>query len=198
MGAHESVAPSNSSFGSRLSEWRAGGCGSKHSEYNLAHSPLLAIALGRGLWSIRLGSTVAMKQTLHEIEIATRGRGFSEFTDQVAGLVEESGLKQGLVTLHLQHTSASLLIQENADPEVRLDLERFFSRLAPDGDALLQHTAEGEDDMPAHIRTALTAVNLSIPFRNAELTLGTWQGIYLWEHRHQPHRRRISVHILGE
>ena len=139
-----------------------------------------------------------MKQTLHDIEIATRGRGFSDFTDEVAALVRKSGLNQGLVTLHLQHTSASLLIQENADPEVRRDLERFFSRLAPDGDALLQHTAEGDDDMPAHIRTALTAVNLSVPFRKGELTLGTWQGIYLWEHRHQPHRRRISVHILGE
>ncbi len=139
-----------------------------------------------------------MKQTIHQIEIATRGRGFSEFTDQVAGLIERSGLKHGLVTLHLQHTSASLLIQENADPEVRRDLERFFSRLVPDGDVLFQHTAEGEDDMPAHVRTALTTVNLSIPFHEAELALGTWQGIYLWEHRHHPHRRRVSVHILGE
>jgi len=100
--------------------------------------------------------------------------------------------------LHLQHTSASLLIQENADPEVRHDLERLFSRLAPDGDPIFQHTAEGEDDMPAHVRTALTAVNLSIPFEKGELALGTWQGIYLWEHRHHPHRRRITIHLLGE
>jgi secondary thiamine-phosphate synthase enzyme len=100
--------------------------------------------------------------------------------------------------LHLQHTSASLLIQENADPEVRRDLERFFARLAPDGDALFQHTAEGDDDMPAHIRTALTAVNLSIPIAAGRLALGTWQGIYLWEHRTAPHRRRVTVHLLGE
>jgi secondary thiamine-phosphate synthase enzyme len=139
-----------------------------------------------------------MKQSVHELEIATRGRGFSDFTDQVAALLEKSGLKTGIVTLHLQHTSASLLIQENADAEVRRDFERFFSRLVPDGDALFRHTAEGEDDMPAHVRTALTTVNLSIPFRNGQLALGTWQGLYLWEHRQHPHRRRIVVHILGE
>jgi secondary thiamine-phosphate synthase enzyme len=139
-----------------------------------------------------------MKQALHELEIATRGRSFYDFTDQVAALVDKSSLKTGIVTLHLQHTSASLLIQENADAEVRRDFERFFSRLVPDGDALFQHTAEGEDDMPAHVRTALTTVNLSIPFRNGQLALGTWQGIYLWEHRHHPHRRRVVVHILGE
>ena len=112
--------------------------------------------------------------------------------------MEGSGLKTGLVTLHLQHTSASLLIQENADAEVRRDFERFFSRLIPDGDALFRHTSEGKDDMPAHVRTALTTVNLSIPFRDGQLALGTWQGIYLWEHRQHPHRRRIIVHILGE
>ena len=139
-----------------------------------------------------------MKQSVHELEITTRGRGFSDFTDQVAGLLAKSGLKTGLVTLHLQHTSASLLIQENADAEVRRDFERFFSRLVPDGDPLFRHTAEGEDDMPAHVRTALTTVNLSIPFRERHLALGTWQGIYLWEHRQDPHRRRVVVHILGE
>ena len=110
----------------------------------------------------------------------------------------KSGLKTGVATLHLQHTSASLLIQENADPEVQRDLERLFSRLAPDGDPIFRHTAEGEDDMPAHVRTALTTVNLSIPFEGGELTLGTWQGIYLWEHRHHAHRRRVTVHLLGE
>ena len=139
-----------------------------------------------------------MKQSVHELEIATRGRGFSDFTDQVAALVEKSGFETGIVTLHLQHTSASLLIQENADAEVRRDFERFFSRLVPDGDAIFRHTAEGEDDMPAHVRTALTTVNLSIPFSNGQLALGTWQGLYLWEHRQHPHRRRIVVHILGE
>ena len=138
-----------------------------------------------------------MHQVINEVEIATRGRGFYDFTDKVAELLRKSELQNGLVTLHLQHTSASLLIQENADPEVRRDLERFFERLVPDGDRLFRHTAEGEDDMPAHVRTALTAVNLSIPFVGARLALGTWQGIYLWEHRYEPHRRRVIAHILG-
>ena len=130
--------------------------------------------------------------------MSTRGRGFYELTGQVQELLARTGFKTGLVTLHLEHTSASLLIQENADPEVRRDLERFFARLVPDGDPLFQHTTEGDDDMPAHARTALTAVNLSIPFQNGHLTLGTWQGIYLWEHRLDPHRRRVVVHVLGE
>src|SRR5688572_9469676 len=138
-----------------------------------------------------------MHQVIDEIEIATRGRGFYDFTDKVAELLRKSELQNGLVTLHLQHTSASLLIQENADPEVRRDLERFFERLVPDGDRLFRHTAEGEDDMPAHVRTALTAVNLSIPFVAARLALGTWQGIYLWEHRYDPHRRTVVLHLLG-
>ena len=130
--------------------------------------------------------------------MSTRGRGFYEFTGQVQELLARTGFKTGLVTLHLEHTSASLLIQENADPEVRRDLERFFARLAPDGDPLFQHTTEGDDDMPAHVRTALTAVNLSIPFQNGRMVLGTWQGIYLWEHRLDPHRRRVVAHVLGE
>ncbi len=139
-----------------------------------------------------------LRQSVHELVLPTRGRGFYEFTDSVHELVGKSGCKTGLVTLHLQHTSASLLIQENADPEVRRDLERFFSKLAPDGDPLFHHTSEGDDDMPAHVRTALTAVNLSIPIVEQRLALGTWQGIYLWEHRLEAHRRRVSVHVLGE
>lgn len=139
-----------------------------------------------------------LRQLIQHLEIPTRGRGFYDFTGQVSAALTKSGLKTGLATLHLQHTSASLLIQENADPEVRRDLERFFARLAPDGDPLFQHTAEGDDDMPAHVRTALTAVNLSIPFEHGELALGTWQGIYLWEHRVQPHRRRVTIHLLGD
>ena len=139
-----------------------------------------------------------LRQSVHELELLTRGRGFYELTERVAALVKETGFHTGLATLHLQHTSASLLIQENADPEVRRDLERFFARIAPDGDPLFQHTSEGEDDMPAHIRTALTTVNLSVPIQNGRLALGAWQGIYLWEHRLQPHRRRVSVHFLGE
>lgn len=130
--------------------------------------------------------------------VSTRGRGFYEITDLVGAEVQKAKLHDGLATIHLRHTSASLLIQENADPEVRRDLERFFSRLAPDGDPLFRHTVEGDDDMPAHVRTALTAVNLSIPILHGELALGTWQGIYLWEHRQQRHERRIVLHLIGE
>jgi len=139
-----------------------------------------------------------LRQSLHEVIVPTQGRGFYDITNTVQDFVNKSGLKSGLATLHLQHTSASLLIQENADPEVRRDLERFFSRLVPDGDPLFRHTSEGDDDMPAHVRTALTCVNLGIPIAEARLTLGTWQGIYLWEHRREPHRRRVSVHLIGE
>jgi secondary thiamine-phosphate synthase enzyme len=139
-----------------------------------------------------------LRQSLHQIDIATRGRGFYEFTDRVQSLLEEAKLHMGAVTLHVQHTSASLLIQENADPEVRRDFERFFARLVPDGDAVFRHTEEGEDDMPAHIRSALTAVSLTIPFSNGRLTLGTWQGIYLWEHRQRGHRRQITAYFIGE
>ena len=139
-----------------------------------------------------------LRQSVHELILATRGRDFYEFTAAVVELVGQSRLHTGLCTLHLQHTSASLLIQENADPEVRRDFERFFARLVPDGEPLFEHTAEGDDDMPAHVRTALTAVNLCIPIAASRLALGTWQGIFLWEHRTQPHRRRVTVHLLGE
>jgi secondary thiamine-phosphate synthase enzyme len=139
-----------------------------------------------------------LRQGLHEFAVATRGRGFYEITRPVSTWVHESGIRGGLLTLHLRHTSASLLIQENADPEVRRDLERFFARLVPDGDPLFLHTAEGEDDMPAHVRTALTAVTLSIPIIDTRLALGTWQGIYVWEHRQQPHSRRVAAHFIGE
>src|SRR5262245_5100196 len=139
-----------------------------------------------------------LRQSVHELEIATRGRGFYEFTSHVERFVADSGIKTGLATIHLRHTSASLLIQENADPDVRRDFEKFFTRLVPDGDPLFIHTAEGDDDMPAHIRTALTTVNLSIPIAHGRLTLGTWQGIYVWEHRASAHRRKVTVHLLGE
>ncbi len=137
-------------------------------------------------------------QTFEELVVPTRGRGLLEITGPVQEIVARTGWRAGLVTLHLRHTSASLLVQENADPEVRRDLERFFSRLVPDGDGLFQHTCEGDDDMPAHVRTALTAVNLSVPFADTRLVLGAWQGIYVWEHRRVPHRRRVAVHVLGE
>jgi secondary thiamine-phosphate synthase enzyme len=139
-----------------------------------------------------------LRQAQHQLTIATRGRGFYEFTDEVRARLHAEKIQTGQVTLHLQHTSASLLIQENADPEVRRDFERFFARLVPDGDPLFEHTAEGDDDMPAHIRTALTAVNITVPITAGELALGTWQGIYLWEHRTAPHRRRVVLHFIGE
>jgi secondary thiamine-phosphate synthase enzyme len=139
-----------------------------------------------------------LRQVITEFTVATRGRRLYEVTDEVAEWVSRSGFRTGLVTLHVRHTSASLLIQENADPDVRDDLERFFARLAPDGDPLYRHTVEGEDDMPAHVRAALTAVNLSIPVTGGALALGTWQGIYLWEHRRQAHARRITAHFVGE
>jgi secondary thiamine-phosphate synthase enzyme len=139
-----------------------------------------------------------LKLQLDELLIPTKGRGFYEITRRVQEKLGSSRLLAGLCTLHVQHTSASLLIQENADPEVRRDLERFFSRLCPDGDPLFEHTAEGKDDMPAHVRSALTCVNLSIPFRNGRLALGTWQGIYLWEHRLHSHQRNVILHFLGE
>ena len=119
-------------------------------------------------------------------------------TEPVLDVVRNSGIQTGLLTLHLKHTSASLLIQENADPDVRSDLETFFRRLVPDGDRAFVHIMEGPDDMPAHVRTALTSVNLNIPISNGIPTLGTWQGIYLWEHRKIAHRRRIALHIIGE
>ncbi len=139
-----------------------------------------------------------LRQAFHEITISTRGRGLYEFTDEAAAWLSKNGLKDGLLTLHLRHTSASLLIQENADPDVQRDLESFFTRLVRDGDPLFIHTAEGEDDMPAHIRTALTTVNLSIPVYKGRLALGTWQGIYVWEHRRAPHSRRVAMHFIGE
>jgi secondary thiamine-phosphate synthase enzyme len=139
-----------------------------------------------------------LRQSQHEIAIATRGRGFHEFTEEVSSLVRTTKIQTGQVTLHLQHTSASLLIQENADPDVRRDFEAFFARLVPDGDEIFVHTAEGDDDMSAHIRTALTAVNMTVPIVRGALALGMWQGIYLWEHRTSSHRRRVLAHFIGE
>ena len=139
-----------------------------------------------------------LRQVQHEFVVPTHGRGLHEFTNEVERWVARDPFTTGLVTLHLQHTSASLLIQENADPDVRRDLEAFFARLVPEGDRLYVHTAEGEDDMLAHIRTALTAVNLSLPVTAGRLALGTWQGLYVWEHRTRPHRRRVIAHFVGE
>lgn len=139
-----------------------------------------------------------MKQFFSDIRIETEGKGLYEITRKVAHSIAESKLQEGLCTLQIRHTSASLTIQENADPDVRRDLEAFMSRLVPDGDRLYIHTAEGPDDMPAHVRAALTGVNLSVPFQNGRLGLGTWQGIYVWEHRIDPHQRTINLHLIGE
>ena len=139
-----------------------------------------------------------MRQALTTLRIATRGRGFVEITPQVRAWVRTSGIRDGLLTVFVRHTSASLLIQENADPDVQADLERFFSRLVPDGDPLFRHVAEGPDDMPAHVRAALTQVHLSVPMQAGDLLLGTWQGIHLYEHRHRGHAREIVLQVFGE
>lgn len=132
---------------------------------------------------------------IRNIDITVSGQGLHLFTEKVSSLVQSAGIEQGLCTLFVQHTSASLLIQENADPSARRDLENWLNRLVPEGDSLYTHTLEGNDDMPAHIKSALTATHLSIPIDKGRLALGTWQGIYLWEHRRMRGIRRIVVHI---
>ena len=139
-----------------------------------------------------------MRQANTVLRVQTPGRALVEITRQVAAWVDERSFVDGLLTVFVRHTSASLLIQENADPEVRRDLERFFARLVPDGDRLFEHRAEGADDMPAHVRSALTQTQLSIPLVARRLALGTWQGIYLCEHRTRGHRREVVLHLLGE
>ncbi len=141
-----------------------------------------------------------MRSASNILVLQTPGRGLLNFTDAVKDWVATlaaAGTANGLLTLFCRHTSASLLVQENADPDVLADLDRFFSRLVPDGDALFRHTAEGSDDMPAHVRAALTQTHLSIPIVHGQLMLGTWQGIYLFEHRHRPHRREVVLQYLG-
>jgi len=139
-----------------------------------------------------------MRQAHHRIEVQTPRRGLVEITPAVAAWLDSTGLRDGLLTAFIGHTSASLLIQENADPEVQRDLERFLARLVPDGDPLFAHTAEGRDDMPAHVRTALTQTQVSIPFQGGALALGTWQGLYVYEHRLHGHRRAVVLHAFGE
>lgn len=139
-----------------------------------------------------------MKQEHGEFRISSRGPGLYEFTGEVEAWVRGTGIRDGLLTLFCQHTSASLLIQENADPDVRTDLLRYFARIAPEDPRAYVHTIEGDDDMPAHLRTALTQVHLSIPVRGGALALGAWQGIYLFEHRRGGHVRRVAAHLIGE
>ena len=138
-----------------------------------------------------------MRQHSDRILIDTR-RGLNEATGAVRDIVDRAGVREGLCTVYLRHTSASLVIQENADPAVQRDLEAFLSRLVPDGDALFTHTAEGPDDMPAHVKAALTKTSEQIPIRDGRLALGTWQGIYVWEHRNGRQRRELAIHVLGE
>jgi secondary thiamine-phosphate synthase enzyme len=138
-----------------------------------------------------------MQQASTTLTVRTPGRGLIEVTREVRQWVAGTGLRDGLLTLFIRHTSASLLVQENADPEVGRDLERFFARLVPDGDPLFEHVAEGDDDMPAHVRAALTQTQLSIPLVQGALVLGTWQGIYVYEHRHRPHSRAVVLHVIG-
>ena len=138
-----------------------------------------------------------MDQFTHRLEIATRGKGLYPFTGEVAKWVSSTSMETGLLTLFLQHTSASLTIQENADPDVVLDLADYFERLVPEDDPRYRHTTEGSDDMPAHIRAALTQTHLSIPVTGGRMALGTWQGIYLFEHRSSPHRRSVMLHLMG-
>ena len=132
------------------------------------------------------------------LRIQTRGRSFESLTERVVEIVRRSGIKEGLCNVFVQHTSASLLISENADPAVQRDLERFMQRIAPDGSPDYEHDAEGPDDMPAHIRSVLTNTSLSVPVVAGQLALGTWQGIYLWEHRHARHAREVMVTVMGE
>lgn len=139
-----------------------------------------------------------MLQSLHMVEIATRGAGLHEFTGELEAFVARSGIATGLLTVFCRHTSCSLLVQENADPDVRTDLMGFFARLVPEGMAWLTHTTEGPDDMPAHIKAALTQSSLSVPVADGAPLFGTWQGIYLFEHRSRPHRRRVAMHLIGE
>lgn len=132
-----------------------------------------------------------------EVRVATRGRGTYDITKDVARIVRESGVSEGLATVFIHHTSASLIVSENADPEVRRDLDRFLARLVPDGDPIFRHVDEGDDDMPAHVRSVLTQTSIGLPIEGGALALGTWQGLYVWEHRKAPHDRRVTITIVS-
>ena len=139
-----------------------------------------------------------MQQAIDSITVGTRGQGLYEVTEPLRRFVSQSGLSTGLVTVYVRHTSCSLLIQENADPDGQTDLRGFCRRLVPEGMDWLVHTTEGPDDMPAHIKAALTQTSIGIPVSNGRPVLGTWQGLYLFEHRRQPHQRQVVLHIIGE
>lgn len=139
-----------------------------------------------------------MRQAISRFAVLTKGRGLTEITREAVAFVANTGIDAGLATVFCRHTSASLIVQENADPDVRTDLEAFFERIAPEGPGRYVHDAEGPDDMPAHIRAALTQTSISIPIESGRLLLGTWQGIYVFEHRRAPHRREIVVQVMGD
>ena len=139
-----------------------------------------------------------MKQQFYNLQINTRGQRLYEFTDQTLNWIEKNNLKNGILNLSIQHTSASIIVQENADPDVQTDLINYFDKLAPMDNKLYIHTTEGKDDMPAHIKSALTNNQISLSVKNKELLLGTWQGLYLFEHRLNPHQRTIIHHFIGE
>lgn len=141
---------------------------------------------------------MTMRQAHTTLQVSTPGRSLVEITQPVKEWLRGSGVSTGLLTVFIRHTSASLLIQENADPDVQADLERFLSRLVRDGDPLFEHTSEGPDDMPAHVRSALGTVQLSIPVVQGRMVLGTWQGIYVHEHRVRAHQRQVMLHVIGE
>jgi secondary thiamine-phosphate synthase enzyme len=139
-----------------------------------------------------------MRQITHQISVSTRGRGLYDITPEVISWAKHSDFRTGLITLYIQHTSASLMINENYDSDVLVDMEAFFIRLVPDGDPLFIHTAEGPYDMPAHVRAALTQTSLSIPFIDGKAVLGQWQGIFLYEHKHVASARKVTLHLIGE
>jgi secondary thiamine-phosphate synthase enzyme len=139
-----------------------------------------------------------MRQDTEELTVATHGPGLYEVTEKVRAFTRRANIITGLLTVYCRHTSASLVIQENADPDVQRDLMAFFRRLVPEGDSLYIHTIEGEDDMPAHVKAALTQSSLAIPVNAGKPVLGSWQGVYLFEHRHRPHQRHLVLHIVGE
>jgi secondary thiamine-phosphate synthase enzyme len=139
-----------------------------------------------------------MQQFTQQLSVKAQGRKLYDITPQVLSWANDLGFSTGLLTLYIQHTSASLLINENYDADVLVDMEAFFNRLVPDGDSLFIHTVEGSDDMPAHVRTAITQTNLSIPIVDGKVALGQWQGIFLFEHRHEPMTRRVLLHVIGE
>jgi secondary thiamine-phosphate synthase enzyme len=141
--------------------------------------------------------STAVRHHAQTATVTTHGRGTVDITGQVRAALAAAGIQSGLCNVFVHHTSASLILCENADPTVRSDLERFLSRLVPDGDPLFEHTDEGPDDMPAHVRSVLTQASISIPVAGGELDLGTWQGIYLWEHRRRGHQRRITISVIG-